>query len=58
MITVGIYGIADTTHGRRPTYTHDHSIALMRDGRVLTVVQLAGGAIILGGVVVAERARV
>ena len=40
MITVGIYGIADTTHGRRPTYTHDHSIALMRDGRVLTVVQL------------------
>lgn len=40
MITVGIYGIADTTHGRRPTYTHDHTIALMRDGRVLTVVQL------------------
>jgi carbamoyltransferase len=40
MITVGIYGIADTTRGRQPTYTHDHSIALMRDGRVLTVVQL------------------
>lgn len=40
MITVGIYGIQDTTHGRRPTYTHDHGVALMRDGRVLTVVQL------------------
>ena len=40
MITVGIYGIADTTHGTRPTYTHDHSVAIMRDGRVLTVVQL------------------
>ncbi len=40
MITVGIYGIQDTTHGRRPTYTHDHGVALMRDGRVITVVQL------------------
>ena len=40
MITVGLYGIPDTTHGRRPTYTHDHGVALMRDGRVLTVVQL------------------
>ena len=40
MITVGIYGIADTTHGTRPTYTHDHSVAFMRDGRVLAVVQL------------------
>ncbi len=40
MITVGLYGIRDTTHGTRPTYTHDHSVALMRDGRVLTVVQL------------------
>lgn len=40
MITVGLYGIQDTTHGRRPTYTHDHGVALMRDGRVITVVQL------------------
>jgi carbamoyltransferase len=40
MITVGLYGIQDTTHGRGPTYTHDHGVALMRDGRVITVVQL------------------
>ena len=40
MITVGLYGIADTTSGRGPSYTHDHNLALMRDGRVLTVVQL------------------
>jgi carbamoyltransferase len=40
MITVGIYGIADTTHGTRPTYTHDHGVAIMRGGRVLTVVEL------------------
>ncbi|MCG8416987.1 MAG: hypothetical protein MJE77_03460 [Proteobacteria bacterium] len=44
MITVGLYGIQDTTHdtarGRHPTHTHDHGVALMRNGRVLTVVQL------------------
>ena len=40
MITIGLYGIADTTSGRGPNYTHDHSVAFMRDGRVLTVVQL------------------
>lgn len=40
MLTIGIYGIKDTTHGRRPTYTHDHSVAFMRDGRVLDVVSL------------------
>lgn len=40
MITVGIYGIQDTTHDRRPTYTHDHSVAIMRNGQVLSVVQL------------------
>lgn len=40
MITVGVYGIADTTHGRRPTYTHDHGVAFMRDGLVLDVVEL------------------
>lgn len=40
MITVGLYGIADTTHGTRPTYTHDHGVAIMRGGRVLSVVQL------------------
>ncbi len=40
MITVGIYGIPDATHGTRPVYVHDHALALMRDGRVLTVVQL------------------
>jgi len=40
LITVGIYGIRDTTHGTRPTYTHDHGVAVMRDGRVLSVVQL------------------
>jgi carbamoyltransferase len=40
MLTVGLYGIPDTTHGRRPTYTHDHGVALMRDGEVVTTVQL------------------
>lgn len=41
MLTVGLYGIRDTT-GRegRPTYTHDHSLAVMREGRVLDVVAL------------------
>ena len=40
MITVGLYGIRDTTHGRMPSYTHDHSLAVMREGRVETVVPL------------------
>ncbi len=40
MLTVGLYGIKDTTHGSRPTYTHDHSLAFMRDGRVEDVVSL------------------
>lgn len=40
MLTVGLYGIKDTTHGRRPTYTHDHSLALMRDGQVQDVLAL------------------
>lgn len=40
MITVGLYGIADTTCGDRPTYTHDHSLAVMQGGRVRTVIQL------------------
>ena len=40
MITVGLYGIQDVGLGHRPTMTHDHSIAVMRDGCVLGVVQL------------------
>jgi len=40
MITVGLYGIADPAPGPRPNFTHDHGIALVRDGRVITVVQL------------------
>ena len=40
MLTVGIYGTPDVAKGPWPAYTHDHGIALMRDGRVLTVVQL------------------
>ena len=40
MITVGLYGIPDTTGGVQPTYTHDHSVALMRDGRVIEVIEL------------------
>lgn len=40
MLTVGIYGIPDTTHGSRPTYTHDHSMAVMCDGKVLDMVAL------------------
>lgn len=40
MLTVGLYGIRDTTHGRGPTYTHDHGLALVREGRVVDVVPL------------------
>lgn len=40
MVTIGLYGIRDTTPGSHPTYTHDHSIAVMREGRVETVVPL------------------
>jgi carbamoyltransferase len=40
MVTVGLYGIRDTTHGKAPTYTHDHGIAVMRRGRVETVLAL------------------
>lgn len=40
MITVGIFGIQDVGCGPRPTYTHDHGIALMKNGKVLTTIQL------------------
>lgn len=40
MITIGIYGIRDTTHLGAPIYTHDHSLAVMRCGRVVSVVPL------------------
>ncbi|MGK4008500.1 carbamoyltransferase C-terminal domain-containing protein [Sorangium sp. So ce1036] len=40
MITVGLYGIRDTTSRLRTTYTHDHSLAVMRDGHVLSVVEV------------------
>ncbi|MDK2947560.1 MAG: carbamoyltransferase [Methanolobus sp.] len=40
MITVGIFGIQDVGSGPYPTYTHDHGIALMKDGKVLTTIQL------------------
>jgi len=40
MVTVGLYGIRDTTHGSAPTYTHDHGIAIMREGRVEMVLAL------------------
>ncbi|MDB4929962.1 MAG: hypothetical protein JWM10_2446 [Myxococcaceae bacterium] len=40
MLTVGLYGIRDTTHGQHPTYTHDHGVAFMREGRVERVVEL------------------
>lgn len=40
MITVGLYGIADTTNGTQPTYVHDHGLAILRDGRVQTAIQL------------------
>lgn len=32
MITVGLYGIQDTDPGPNPRFTHDHNLALMRDG--------------------------
>ncbi|MBL8634342.1 MAG: hypothetical protein JNM40_14055 [Myxococcales bacterium] len=40
MITVGLYGIADTTQGSGPTYVHDHGLAILRDGQVQTVIEL------------------
>lgn len=41
MITVGLYGIPDTTHfDDKSTYTHDHGIAIMKNGRVITSIQL------------------
>ncbi|AUX27014.1 uncharacterized protein SOCEGT47_075870 [Sorangium cellulosum] len=40
MITVGLYGIRDTTSRLRTTYTHDHSLAVMRDGHVLSIVEV------------------
>jgi len=40
MITVGLYGIANPSASPHPSTTHDHSIAIMRKGRVETVVQL------------------
>jgi carbamoyltransferase len=40
MITVGIFGIQDVSTGPHPMYTHDHGIALMKDGKVLTTIQL------------------
>lgn len=39
MLTVGLYGIRDTTSGG-PACTHDHSLTLMQEGRVLDVVPL------------------
>lgn len=50
MITIGLYGIADTTHPAPsaadpqpvsgPNLVHDHGLAILRDGRVQTVIQL------------------
>jgi len=40
MITVGLFGIPDTSHGRTATFTHDHGVAVMQDGQVLAVVEL------------------
>lgn len=39
-MTIGLYGIRDTTNGARPSYVHDHSLAVMREGRVQTVIPL------------------
>jgi len=40
VVTIGLYGIRDTTHGAHPAYVHDHSLAVMRAGRVQTVIPL------------------
>ncbi|EHQ36149.1 carbamoyltransferase C-terminal domain-containing protein [Methanoplanus limicola] len=41
MLTVGIYGIPDTSgFSGSPAYSHDHSLTLMREGRVLSYIQL------------------
>lgn len=39
-MTIGLYGIRDTTHGAQPSHVHDHSLAVMREGRVQTVIPL------------------
>ncbi|MEA1985740.1 MAG: hypothetical protein U9N13_08855 [Euryarchaeota archaeon] len=40
MITIGVFGIQDVGCSTHPVYTHDHGIALMKDGKVLTTIQL------------------
>ena len=40
MFTIGMYGIDDTRYGKNPVYTHDHGIAIMKDGKVLTAIEL------------------
>ena len=40
MITIGVFGIQDVGCSSHPVYTHDHGIALMKDGKVLTTIQL------------------
>ena len=40
MLTVGIFGPQDIDRGGYPRLTHDHGLALMREGAVITVVQL------------------
>lgn len=41
MLTIGIYGISDTTYyEERPTYAHDHSVVIMKNGEVVSAVQL------------------
>ena len=41
MITVGLYGIPDTTVvSGVPSLTHDHGLTIMKNGRVITTIQL------------------
>ena len=38
--TLAIYGIQDRLEGKHPGYVHDHSLALMQDGKTLKFLQL------------------
>ncbi len=37
---IGLYGPRDTKHGHRPTFVHDHSVTILRDGEIVTSLPL------------------
>ena len=37
---IGLYGPRDTKHGHHPTFVHDHSVTILRDGEIVTSLPL------------------